>query len=200
MSSTPLQKPPVLARVATFLVWISGLVLIIMAFVITIEALMRKFLGHSFGGVDEITSYVFAVTSTIAFSYAVFERANIRIDVIRDRFGPRIRFALDIIAWASFVFVFIMISYRATELAWQSYSDGARSITPLRSWLFIPQGLWALGLMMTCIAALSLGWRVLSAWRKGQKQVAEKILAPTSEVEIELAEISVKTKKSGNEE
>ncbi len=178
-------------RTARALVWVCGSALIVMSFVITVEALMRKFLSHSFGGVDEITAYVFAVTTTFAFPFAILHRANIRIDIVRNLFGARFRIALDWLAWASFTLVFALITYRACLLALQSYQEGARSITPLRSYLAIPQGLWALGLLVSVIASLSLAVRVVGLFRAGHRDAALALLSPSDEVAQELSHIAV---------
>jgi len=179
-----------IARTAQILVWVCGSALIVMSFVITVEALMRKFLSHSFGGVDEITAYVFAVTTTFAFPFAILQRANIRIDILRNLFGRHVRLALDVLAWAAFTLVFALIAYRACALALQSYEEGARSITPLRSYLAIPQGFWALGLVASVLASLSLAIRALGLWRNGQGDAAAALLSPSDEVAQELSHIA----------
>lgn len=178
-------------RVARLLVWVCGSALIVMSFVITVEALMRKFLSHSIGGVDEITTYVFAVTTTFAFPFAILQRANIRIDILRNLFARRVRLGLDVLAYAAFTLVFALIAYRACALSWQSFEEGSRSITPLRSYLAIPQGLWSAGLVATLIASLSLGLRALALWRMGQGAAAAALLSPSDEVAQELSHIAV---------
>lgn len=176
-------------RGARILVWACGIALIVMSFAITVEALMRKFLNHSFGGVDEITAYVFAVTTTFAFPYAILQRANIRIDIVRNRLPGSLRIALDVLAWTSFTVVFGVVAYRACELAYTSWMDGARSITPLRSYLAIPQGLWALGLVAAVIASLSMAVRAVALMRAGKAQAAAALLSPSDEVAQELSSI-----------
>ncbi|TDK48677.1 TRAP transporter small permease subunit [Antarcticimicrobium luteum] len=179
-----------IVRMAQVLVWICGGALIVMSVVITVEALMRKFLSHSFGGVDEITAYVFAVTTTFAFPFAILQRANIRIDILRNLFGVRVRLLLDVMAWAAFTLVFALIAYRACALALQSYAEGARSITPLRSYLAIPQGAWAAGLVASVLASLSLALRAVALWRSGRAAAAAALLSPSDEVAQELSHIA----------
>ncbi len=191
MSDRNLQRGhDTIERGARMFVWICGGVLIVMSFVITLEALMRKFLNHSFGGVDEITAYVFAVTTTFAFPFAILQRANIRIDILRERCPASVRVILDILAWSAFTLVFGMIAWRACGLALQSWHDGARSITPLRTYLFIPQGLWALGLGACVVASLSLAFRAARLALAGNSQGAAALLSPMDEVEQELSALN----------
>ncbi|MBZ0163597.1 MAG: TRAP transporter small permease [Notoacmeibacter sp.] len=179
-----------IVRAARLLVWLSGAALIVMSVVITIEALMRKFIGQSFGGVDEITSYVFAITTTFALPFAILQRANIRIDIVRNFLPGYLRLALDILAWAAFTIVFGIIAYRACGLAWGSWLDGARSITPLRSYLAIPQGLWALGLVAGAATSAWIAVWALTLAFSGRKQAAAAVLSPADEIAQELSSIN----------
>jgi len=180
-------------RGARILVWACGAALIVMSIIITVEALMRKFLNQSFGGVDEITTYVFAVTTAFAFPFAILQRANIRIDILRNHFPAPVRLALDILAWSAFTVVFGLLAWHACGLALQSWHDGARAITPLRTYLVIPQGLWALGLVACVVASLSLAVRAVGLALAGNAQRARALLSPTDEVAQELSAISATT-------
>ncbi len=164
---------------AKLMVWVAGGALIITSFVVTIETLLRKFAGFSFGGVHEISAYVFAISSSWAFGWTLMRGAHIRISALRDQFGPHVRGALDVLAWIAFLLVFSAIAYRAAELAWESYITEARAPTPSRTLLFIPQMLWAFGFAGVVLAALRLGFRVI-----GERSTSS--LAPMDEVEVEL--------------
>lgn len=167
---------------AQWLVWIGGVSLVLMSFVITAETLLRKFAGYSIGGVDELSAYVFAISSAFAFGWALIEGTHIRISALRALTSPRVQAALDLAAWAVFLIVFAAIAYRAADLAWESYITGARSATPARTLLYIPQAAWVLGLVYTVVAALYLGYRVLV-------ERSTKIIAPADEVENELGHL-----------
>ncbi len=166
-------------RMAQVMVWVAGGALVIMSFVITAETLVRKFAGFSLGGVTEISSYLFAISSAWALGWALVEGAHIRITMLRDACRPRARSVLDVFAWFVFLIVFGAIAYRATELAWESYMTNARAPTPNRTQLFIPQALWAFGMVVTTLAGVLLG---LQALRSRSTQA----LSPTDEVEAEL--------------
>ncbi|MGI6853577.1 TRAP transporter small permease subunit [Mesorhizobium sp. 1B3] len=168
------------ARVgAQVMVWIAGGALVLMSFVITLETLVRKFAGFSFGSVNEMSSYLFAISSAWALGYALVEGAHIRITMLRNVFGPRVRAAFDIVAWLVFLVVFAVIAYRATELAWDSYLTNARAPTPNRTQLFLPQALWAFGMFTAVLAAVLLGVQSL-------RLRSTRPLAPVEEAEAEL--------------
>src|SRR5690606_24423466 len=123
----------------------------------TAETLVRKFAGFSFGSVNEISSYLFAISSAWAFGYALVEGAHIRITMLRSVCSPRLRAALDILALLVFLTVFAVVAYRASELAWDSYLTNARAATASRTPLFLPQALWAFGLIATVLTAVLIG-------------------------------------------
>ena len=161
------------------LVWLSGLALIAMAFLVTVEALLRKFAGMSLGSIDEIVMYVFAASATCSFGYALFKRAHIRIEIVRGLFPAPVRAAMDLFAWAVFAAVFTVLAISAIDLAWSSYQAGARSVTVLRVPLAWPQGLWALGLTFTALAAFAVAARTYV-----RRSMAP--MTPANEIELEL--------------
>lgn len=164
---------------AQWLVWIAGASLIVMSFVITLETLLRKFAGVSIGTVFEFSAYVFAISSAFALGWALIQGTHIRISVLRSFVRPRVQAVLDVIAWAVFLVVFAAIAFRAVDLAWDSYVTGARSPTPTRTLLFIPQALWAFGLVCTVLTALHLGYRVIV-------ERSMRAITPADEVATEL--------------
>ena len=161
MSREPKKAPGLVELGAKVMVWCAGGSLIVMSFVVTAEALLRKYAGFSIGNVNEISAYVFAISSAWAFGWALLQGAHIRITALQGQFGRTGRAVLDLLAWFAFLVVFIVIAYRACDLAWESYVSGARAPTTTRTLLFIPQGLWALGLVATALVAVYVGYKAL---------------------------------------
>ncbi|MBO6512073.1 MAG: TRAP transporter small permease subunit, partial [Roseibium sp.] len=64
-----------------------GLILLGCVAFTLIEIVARR-LGGSLGGVDEISGYVMAVTTSWGISYALTEQAHVRIDLLRQRLVP----------------------------------------------------------------------------------------------------------------
>lgn len=182
-------------RVARRLVHLGGLALIGTAFLVTAETLLRKYVGVSISGVHEITTYVFAGATTLAFGWTTLIRGHVRIDIVRNLLPGRVRAGLDIIAWAAFLIVFLFLTERAISLTIDSFIDGDRSITILRVPLAIPQVFWAFGLAFCCVAALVVGWR---AWR--DRTTAH--LAPGNDLaeEIEQIKASVPERQTSRSE
>lgn len=143
-------------RLARLLVWIGGTGLLLAAFMVTIDVIMRDLLGMTMGGADEISGYVFAVSTAFALPFALLERANVRIDALYMRLASRTRAALDVLSLVALgIFVF-PLTWWVIVMVQDSIALSTRSITPLRTPVAIPQTLWLAGLGLFCLSILLL--------------------------------------------
>ncbi|MGE6741263.1 TRAP transporter small permease subunit [Allorhizobium pseudoryzae] len=135
----------------------SGTLTIASVLLITVDVLLRKFIGWTVGGSDELSGYAFAISTTWSLAYATLQRANVRVDVIYQYLPVRISAVLD---WLSLVClgVFIgFVTYYGYGVVAESISNNSQANTPLGTPLAIPQGLWFAGLVFMCfILALML--------------------------------------------
>lgn len=166
--------------VARGLVWLAGGSLVAMSFLVTVEALLRKFAGMSLGSVDEIVAYVFAASATCSFGFALIQRAHIRIEIVRGLFPAPVRKALDILALVAFTAVFTVIGWYAVNLAIRAYVTGARSVTVMRVPLVWPQSVWALGLGFSALCGVAIACRAYA-------RRSFDPLTPANEIELELS-------------
>ncbi|MGF1650568.1 MAG: TRAP transporter small permease subunit [Hyphomicrobiaceae bacterium] len=142
-------------RAAAF---VGGAMLLVAAFVVTYEIILRKIVSPVLGpewnvtGSDEVAAYLFAVGTSWSLAYVVTSRANVRIDVLYAVFGPRSRAVLDLIALALFMVFVAYLIERAWSLALMSYDGNIRSNTTLRvplAWAQLP---WAMGLSLFALS------------------------------------------------
>lgn len=139
------------ARVA---VWIGGGLLILSAFMVTLDVLLRDFVGVTLGGADEMSGYVFAISTAWALPYALICRTNVRIDALYLLVGERFRSLLDIFGLLLLgVFIF-PLTWRVWLMLEDSYKFWTKSITPLQTPVAIPQTLWFAGLLLLCLTLL----------------------------------------------
>ena len=83
------------------------------AVMVTLDVLSRKFLNVTMSGADEISGYVFAASTTWAYSYCLLYRANIRIDALYN-FLPRwVCAVLDTVAVALLLIYNGVLAHRA---------------------------------------------------------------------------------------
>jgi TRAP-type mannitol/chloroaromatic compound transport system permease small subunit len=125
--------------------WIAllcGTVLLGAVALIMTEVLGRQFPAMRVGGADELSGYVMAAIATWGFSYALVERAHVRIDLIHSRLPVAGRAVLDIVALASVLLVAVLVAWHAYDVLAKSLARGSRSNTPLGVPLWMPQIVW----------------------------------------------------------
>ena len=76
--------------------WFGGALIVVAAVIVAIEVLIRKFFNLTIGGADELSGFALAISSAFAFSYALLERAHVRIDSVYVLMPSPIRAILDI--------------------------------------------------------------------------------------------------------
>lgn len=123
-----------------------GALLFLTVLMVTIDVVGRKYFQISLLGTDEISGYIFGISTAWALSYALFRRRHIRIDALYVHLPYPAQRALDVIALVSFAVLFSLLAYQAVGVLLESLRLGAQSNTPLRTPLWIPQLFWMLGL------------------------------------------------------
>jgi TRAP-type C4-dicarboxylate transport system permease small subunit len=173
-------------------VWIGGALLFTAAIIVTSEVLLRKgtgaLLGTSFmfSGSDEISSYLFAVGTSLSMAHVLVTKGHVRIDVLYTQFGPKVRAAMDLVALLVLaVFVAAMLE-RAIDVASTSYVEQIRSNTQLRIPLAWSQVPWAFGIGLFFVAILLAIFRSVGAMVRGDFATVNAIAGvSTTEEEIE---------------
>ena len=93
-----------------FATWVGGAALLLSAIMVTADVVSRKIFGITMSGSDEITGYVFAAATTWAYSYCLFTRSNIRIDVLYNQLGTRTRGWLDLLGLSLLTYYVYLLS------------------------------------------------------------------------------------------
>ncbi|NYT77710.1 TRAP transporter small permease [Alcaligenaceae bacterium] len=145
MKTKTLAPIRMLGGVAGFGSWIGGICLLMSSALIAVDLLMRKFLGWSMGGSDEIAGYVLAVVSAWAFPITLLRRSHIRVDVIYTHVPRGVRVALDLFAMSCLGLFVGVLTFHAWQVLADSISFNAVSNTPLQIPQWIPQSMWFAG-------------------------------------------------------
>lgn len=141
-------------KLSSLLVWIGGAGLIGAAVMVTVDVFLRDVFLVTLGGADEISGYVFAISTAFAFPYAVLHRANVRIDALYIPLPPFVRSILDLVALAGLAVFFFPLTWRSWLMLQDNISFWTKSITPLQTPIAIPQSLWFAGLVVFCLTVL----------------------------------------------
>lgn len=131
---------------------------------IVVEILARKLFNYSFQGADEIGGYVLAAGTAGGFGFALIHRSHTRIDLLVSRLSGRRQAAFNLLAYVSLAAFATFMAWRACATLQQSIEFGSLASTPLQTPLWIPQSLWAGGLVLFAVAALIMAGRATAAF------------------------------------
>ena len=137
---------PFLERLSCYAVWAGGGALLLCAFMVTGDVILRKLFSVTMSGSDEISGYVFAAATTWAYSYCLLHRSNVRIDALYNLLPITVRALLDIFGLALLLIYMAYLTDKAWDVLLTSWQHDSVSITTLATPLWIPQLLWVLGL------------------------------------------------------
>lgn len=141
-------------KLSSLMVWIGGVGLIGAAIMVTIDVFLRDVFLVTLGGADEISGYIFAISTAFAFPYAVLHRANVRIDALYIPLPPFVRSVLDLVALFGMAVFFFPLTWRCWLMLQDNISFWTKSITPLQTPIAIPQSLWFAGMVIFCLTVL----------------------------------------------
>ena len=140
-----------LERISHVAVWVGGAAMLFAAIMVTIDVLCRKFLGVTMSGSDEMSGYVFAASTTWAYSYTLITRSNVRIDAAYNLMPIGVRAVLDVVGLALLLGYMAYLTDKAIDVFVTSWQRDSVSITTLATPQWIPQLAWVTGLVLFCI-------------------------------------------------
>lgn len=144
-------------RISRWGVWGGGILTLLSAGLVCFDVIVRKLFSISIGGADELSGYAFAISTTWSFALVVLERANVRVDVFYQHFSVRIAAFLDWLSLVALAVFLTMLTRYAYEVVATSWMQSSTANTPLATPLWLPQGLWFMGLAwMVVVLALML--------------------------------------------
>lgn len=168
------------ARVSRWLAWLGGALLLLCAILVSLDVVFRAVLKTTFFESFELSTYAFAIATSLGMSYALASRAHIRIEAAYILLPARWRGWLDVVAYAVLAVSAAVLLYWCGTAVLGNYDSGARSNSSLAVPLAIPQGVWLLGLAW--FALLALLYAVYGAWLclRGQPEAAHHRLGVAS--------------------
>ena len=132
-------------------VWCGGALTLASVFLIGFDVVARKFLGFTTGGADELSGYTFAISTSWALAFVVLQRGNVRVDVLYQLLPVRLAAVLDWISLVALAVFMVILTYYASFVAETSWVQNSAANTPLGTPLWVPQGLWVIGLAWMCV-------------------------------------------------
>ena len=186
-----------LERLSRYATWVGGASLLLAAIMVAVDVMFRKFVGITMSGSDEISGYVFAASTTWAYSFCLLHRSHIRIDALYNTLPLPARALLDVFGVTLLLFYVAVLTRHAWVAFATSYVNNSVSITTLGTPQWIPQMFWVMGLIMftvtlafvlfhALVALLTRNWKLVTQVA-GILSMEEEIEEETAGVEVVLA-------------
>ena len=162
------------------LTWIGGTLIVLSAFLVTLEVILRKFFNISLGGADEISGYAFGVATTLALSYALFERAHIRVDALMGVIPRALHPLVNLLGLALLIGFALVVTTMVWGMVADTLANNSRSITPMRVPLAIPQIPWLIGWLLFVVTGLLIGAVAIKRWLNGDEAGVQDLIGVKS--------------------
>jgi TRAP-type C4-dicarboxylate transport system permease small subunit len=124
---------------------------------------MRRLVGLSTWGADELSNYALAISASWTFAYALLVKAHIRIDLVTSRLSGHGRAFLNLLALLAIGYLAWGFAQAFFHIFMRSWGRGTTSITTLQTPLWIPQGLFLMGIIFFIAVTILLIVRLLVA-------------------------------------
>lgn len=168
-------------------VWIGGATLMLSAIMVTLDVTARKMFGYTISGSDEISGYVFAASTTWAYSYCLLTRSNIRIDALYNLLDTRPRAILDVIGLLLLLYYIYLLTVNSFGMFLDNVEYNSSAQTTLATPLWIPQVFWLSGLCFFVLSLTFLSIYTLTALTRGDWATIDRIAGVRS-MEQEISE------------
>lgn len=152
-----------LKKSSEYVIYICGVLLFISVFLIGAEVFLRKFFLVSFGGVDEISSYILGICISWSLAYVLFEKMHIRVDVLYSKLSKAIKASLDLLSMFFTLLFIAFLTYFSSMVFFTSIEKSSTANTPLGTPLWIPQSIWFLGFLFFLIIVFLMFLKALKA-------------------------------------
>ena len=121
-----------------------GIGLLAGAVFVLLDILLRQF-GASFGGTDEISGYVMAITAAWGMSFTLLELGHVRIDLLRSRSLPKARVLFDFLSMLVLAVTITVAAFQCWPVLEKSLNNNSRANTVLETPLWWVQVPWFAG-------------------------------------------------------
>jgi TRAP-type C4-dicarboxylate transport system permease small subunit len=174
----------IVEHIAATLALVAGVAIAVLAGLITIDIVGRDFFGVSIQGTDEIGGYVLAFVGSLGMALTLLRRGHPRIEIFFRFFPQAMRDALHALAQ------FAMATF-AVFMAWHAWGElqttlrfGAITNTPLQTPLWVPQGVWLIGMIFFAVTACLTTVHAIILLITDRSSLAGRYGAPTVEEEV----------------
>ena len=167
-------------RLSLWMTWLGGTLIVLSALLVTLEVFLRKLFNVSLGGADEISGYAFGVATALALSFALFERAHIRVDALLGAIPKPLHPFINFLGLALLTGFALVVVVMVWNMVGDTLDNGSRSITPMRVPLAIPQIPWLFGWMFFVFSGALIGVAAIRAYLRADAAAVQDLIGVKS--------------------
>lgn len=163
-----------------WMTWLGGTLIVLSALLVTLEVFLRKVFNVSLGGADEISGYAFGVATALALSFALFERAHIRVDALLGAIPKVLHPFINLMGLLLLTGFALVVVVMVWSMVGDTLENGSRSITPMRVPLAIPQIPWLLGWMFFVFSGVLIALVAIRQYLRGDETGVQNLIGVKS--------------------
>ncbi len=157
-----------------------GLIVLVTAFVVAIDVVLRQAFRAPIGGVEELAGYGLAIVTTWGLSDAFLRRKHIRIDVFYQLMPSGIRTSLDVISFLVLLATISYLGWLAVNMWLLAVEFKSRSAPPLFVPLALIQGMWVAGILVFIAVMGLVAASVARELTRGNATAVRQLLSPAA--------------------
>jgi TRAP-type C4-dicarboxylate transport system permease small subunit len=155
---------------------------VLISFVIAFDVVVRKAIGFSIVGVDEISGFILAISCSWGCAFALLHRAHVRVETVQLVLSPRTCAILDMVGLTLLGAFVATVGWYGANVLSMSIDMGSNA-DMLDVSLWIPQVTWVAGYMMFVILAVLLIVRSGAAFLAGDLTTLHTLIGSRSVAE-----------------
>ena len=136
----------VIERLSSMSGWLSGLGVIAMAGVITIDIFLRYFLSKPLLFSNEVSVYCMVYVTFVGAALTMKKKGHIRVDLLYRHLSRKIQLWLDLVTTIMGTLVICIITWKSVGWVLYTYNSGFLSPGVLETQMWIPMSAVPLGL------------------------------------------------------
>lgn len=171
-------------HIAAALALVAGAAIAILAVLITIDIVGRDAFGASIQGTDEIGGYVLAFVGSLGMALTLLRRGHPRIEIFFPFFPRLLRDCLHVLAQVTMAGFAVFLAWRAWGELQTTLRFGAITNTPLQTPLWVPQGVWLIGVVFFAVTACLTMTHAIVLLFTDRSLIERRYGAPTIEEEV----------------
>lgn len=110
--------------------WVARAAILALVLLVAANVLLRYAYSWSPVGLQEAEWHLISPIALLGMAYAVYHRADVRVDFLYDRFGPKTRAVIDMVSGLLTLAVGAVIAWLAVPYVMQAYDIGEVSPDP----------------------------------------------------------------------